>query len=137
MDAMNEVVQTVAQSTQVGPMSFVESLGVAAMGLITVFAGLIILIVFIKLLSAFTSRMDSKKKNNGPVEKKEEPAPAMPAVPAPVVEEGIPADVIAAITAALAVVMGEGRFVVRHVKRVHNAPAWNRAGREEQIYSRF
>ncbi len=60
-----------------------------------------------------------------------------PAAPAPVVEEGIPADVIAAITAALAVVMGEGQFVVRHVKRIHNAPAWNRAGREEQIYSRF
>lgn len=132
MDAVNEIVETVAQPTHMG---LVESLGVAALGLITVFAGLIILIVFIKLLSAFTTRLDSKKKNNGPVEKKEEPV--APAEPAPVVEEGIPADVIAAITAALAVVMGEGRFVVRHVKRIHNAPAWNRAGREEQIYSRF
>ena len=35
------------------------------------------------------------------------------------------------------VVMGEGKFVVRHIKRINNAPAWNRAGREEQIYSRF
>lgn len=130
MDAVNEIVETVAQ-----PMGLVESLGVAALGLITVFAGLIILIVFIKLLSAFTTRLDSKKKNNGSVDKKEEPV--VPAAPAPVVEEGIPADVIAAITAALAVVMGEGQFVVRHVKRIHNAPAWNRAGREEQIYSRF
>ena len=134
MDVVNEIVETVAQPTHMG---FVESLGVAALGLITVFAGLIILIVFIKLLSAFTTRLDSKKKNNGPVDKKEEPASVAPAAPAPVVEEGIPADVIAAITAALAVVMGEGRFVVRHVKRIHNTPAWNRAGREEQIYSRF
>jgi hypothetical protein len=45
--------------------------------------------------------------------------------------------VVAAISAALAVMLGEGKFVVRHIKRVNNAPAWNRAGREEQVYSRF
>ena len=28
-------------------------------------------------------------------------------------------------------------FVVRSIRRVSNAPAWNRAGREEQIYSRL
>ena len=46
-------------------------------------------------------------------------------------------EVVAAIAAALNVVMGEGKFVVKHIRRIHNAPAWNRAGREEQIYSRF
>jgi hypothetical protein len=46
-------------------------------------------------------------------------------------------EVVAAIAAALNVVMGEGKFIVRHVKRISNAPRWNRAGREEQIYSRF
>jgi len=51
--------------------------------------------------------------------------------------EVVSADVVAAIAAAITVVMGGEKFVVRHVKRVHNAPAWNRAGREEQIYSRF
>ena len=45
--------------------------------------------------------------------------------------------VVAAISAALTMVMGGEKFVVRHVKRIHNAPAWNRAGREEQTYSRF
>jgi len=44
---------------------------------------------------------------------------------------------VAAIAGALHVVMGDTKFVVKHVKRIHNAPAWNRAGREEQIYSRF
>ena len=45
---------------------------------------------------------------------------------------------IAAITAAIAAVwQAPTGFVVRHVKRVSNAPAWNRAGREEQTYSRF
>lgn len=134
MDVVNAIVETAPQATHMG---LLESLGVAALGLITVFAGLIILIIFIKLLTAFTMRLDSKKKNNDSIEKKEESDSVSSAVRAPVVEAGIPADVIAAITAALTVVMGEGQFVVRHVKRVHNAPAWNRAGREEQIYSRF
>ena len=44
---------------------------------------------------------------------------------------------VAAIAAALNVIMGEGKFVVKHIKRINNAPAWNRAGREEQVYSRF
>ena len=51
---------------------------------------------------------------------------------------GSNAEVIAAITAAIAAVwQAPTGFVVRHVKRVSNAPAWNRAGREEQTYSRF
>ncbi len=132
MVAMSEIVEAVETVAQPTHMNLLESLGVAALGLLTVFAGLVILIVFIKILTAFTSRLDDKKKSDAPAVVKEEPV-----APAPAVEEGIPADVIAAITAALTVVMGEGRFVVRHVKRVQNAPVWNRAGREEQIYSRF
>lgn len=46
-------------------------------------------------------------------------------------------EVLAAITAAIAAVWQEDTgFVVRHVKRVNNAPAWNRAGRDDQTYSR-
>ena len=53
-------------------------------------------------------------------------------------QAGISPEVVAAITAAVAAVWeGQNGFVVRHVKRINNAPAWNRAGREEQIYSRF
>ena len=46
---------------------------------------------------------------------------------------------IAVISAAVAAVTSEdGRsFVVRRVRRISNAPAWTKAGREEQIYSRF
>ena len=47
-------------------------------------------------------------------------------------------EVLAAITAAIATVwQGDTGFVVRHVRRVNNAPAWNRAGREDQTYSRM
>lgn len=132
------IMETVAPVATAAPSiaeKAVTGLGVAVLGMLTVFAGLVILIAFISLLSKFTAK-GNKKKNNTPSGevKKVEEAPAAPAA-APV--EGIPADVIAAITAALSVVMGEGKFVVRHVKRISNAPAWNRAGREEQVYSRF
>ena len=50
----------------------------------------------------------------------------------------VPPEVMAAITAAIASVWDkETGFVVRHVRRVHNAPAWNSAGREDQTYSRL
>jgi Na+-transporting methylmalonyl-CoA/oxaloacetate decarboxylase gamma subunit len=59
---------------------------------------------------------------------------ALPASIAP----GISEEVVAAITAAIAALwQGENGFVVRHIKRINNAPAWNKAGRGEQTYSRF
>ena len=64
--------------------------------------------------------------------------PATAAQPVQAVHPGVSPEVIAAITAAIASVWeGETGFVVRHIKRVSNAPAWNRAGREDQIYSRL
>ena len=55
-----------------------------------------------------------------------------------VAEDGVSPEVIAAITAAIAAVWeSPNGFVVRHVKRVSNAPAWKRAGRDEQTYSRY
>lgn len=77
---------------------------------------------------------------------REEPEKAV-AVPAPAAEPVVEAAaqedtaLIAVITAAIAAILdGEkapGGFIVRHVRRVSNAPLWQRAGREEQTYSRF
>ena len=74
------------------------------------------------------------------------PAPAAPA-PAPVIEETAEeedeGELIAVIAAAVAAAMEAAGaeeptgFVVRSIRRVNNAPAWNRAGREEQVYSRM
>ena len=141
---VEDFLATVAPAVTAAPTiaeKAVYGLGVAALGMITVFTGLIILIVFITLLGKITSK-GGKKKNeskSGEVKKPDEvPAEVMAAITAAVnANETVPADVVAAITAALSVIMGEGKFVVRHVKRISNAPAWNRAGREEQIYSRF
>ncbi|MEG2316738.1 MAG: OadG family transporter subunit [Clostridia bacterium] len=117
---------------------FVFGLAVAGIGLLVVFVGLVLLIFCIQLITKFTTASDKKKARQdetavAPVAA-QIPAPAA----APLQAEGIPADVLAAITAAIATVwQGENAFVVRHVRRISNAPAWNRAGREEQTYSRF
>ena len=118
-------------------------LGVAALGMITVFTGLIILIAFITLLSKAGSAAQIKKKTDSQSLKEkaadEVSDDVMAAITAAIsaYDDTPSPEVVAAIAAALNVVMGEGKFVVKHVKRIRNAPAWNRAGREEQIYSRF
>lgn len=137
-----ETVEPVAAAAATMGEKIGYSLGVAALGMITVFAGLVILIVFISLLTKFITKAEGKKKNNSqPVEvkKDEVSGEVMAAITAAVnAYDNTPApEVVAAIAAALNVMLGEGKFVVKHIKRIHNAPAWNRAGREEQIYSRF
>lgn len=115
-------------------------LGVMGIGLIVVFVGLIILIAFIKILTAITTALNGEKKKPAtqPEAKPAAEAPVSVSTAADAGNEGIPAEVIAAITAAVASVLGtQTGFAVRHVKRIANAPAWNRAGREEQTYSRF
>ena len=113
-------------------------LSVALVGIGTVFVGLIILIALIKLMEMIMTGGKGKKKA-------EAPAPA--AAPAPVAEEAVEEtdddELIAVIAAAVAAAMEQSceknttGFVVRSIRRINNAPAWNRAGREEQVYSRM
>ena len=114
-------------------------LSVAAVGILTVFVALVILIGLIKVMEIVVGSVTKKKAAPAP-------APAAPA-PAPVVEETAEeedeGELIAVIAAAVAAAMeAEGAeeptgFVVRSIRRINNAPAWNRAGREEQVYSRM
>lgn len=122
--------------------TLIFGLTVTAIGIAIVFAGLVILMALIKLVTLVTGGSGKPKK-----EKKAAPAPA-PA-PAPMQDEQLMAviaaavaaqdeELIAVISAAVAAVMGEeGNFVVRRVRRISNASAWQKAGREEQVYSRF
>lgn len=112
-------------------------LSVALVGIGTVFVGLIILIALIKLMEIVMASATGKKKAAAP-------APAAPAsVAEEPVEETDDDELIAVIAAAVAAAMeqsGEENttgFVVRSIRRINNAPAWNRAGREEQVYSRM
>lgn len=117
---------------------FVFGLGVMVIGLLVVFVGLIILIGFIKVLTAVADRKSGKPAASKKAEKPAEAAAPVAPPPVAAPAQGVPAEVLAAITAAIAAVwQAPTGFVVRHVKRVNNAPAWNRAGREEQTYSRF
>ena len=52
-------------------------------------------------------------------------APVQQAAPAPVVEEGIPGDVVAAIMAAIHA-MGNGKYTLKAVRRAANG--WSKAG---------
>ena len=112
-------------------------LSVAVVGILTVIVALVILIGLIKAMEVVIG---------GVTKKKAAPAPAAP-VPATVIEETAEeedeGELIAVIAAAVAAAMEAAGaeeptgFVVRSIRRVNNAPAWNRAGREEQVYSRM
>lgn len=119
-------------------------LQVTIVGLVVVFVGLIILIGCINLMQRCMAEF-GKKKIGTPKTQPEAasaPAAAAPAVPAAQANDG---ELMAVITAAVAAMLSEEKgapvdesgFVVRAVRRVSNAPAWNRAGREEQVYSRL
>ena len=117
-------------------------LSVALVGMATVFCGLIILIGFIKGMEKVLPKISAKG-----AEKKTAAAPKS-AEPSIVIETANVGDdaIVAAISAAIATILeeeakadpakGKNTFVVRSIRRM-GAPAWNRAGREEQVYSRL
>lgn len=110
-------------------------LSVALIGMLVVFAGLVLLIGCIKLITLASNGRKGKEKTPAAPETDAvagEESPVLDAGP------GVTPEIIAAITAAIAAVWQEDTgFVVRRVRRVRNAAAWNLAGREEQVYSRM
>ena len=97
--------------------------------------GLSILTIILLIALMFSVRKLSSR--GGEAKPKGEVVSNAPQAVAPVAG-GIAPEVVAAITAAIACVWeGQSGFVVRHIRRVNHAPAWNRAGRDEQVYSRF
>ena len=85
-------------------------------GIVLVFAILILLMLIITLEGKIFDGMAAKKKAAAPVQQ---------AAPAPVVEEGIPGDVVAAIMAAIHA-MGNGKYTLKAVRRAANG--WSKAG---------
>ncbi len=120
-------------------------LSVALVGMGTVFCGLIILIGIIKgmekVLPQITAGDFSLKNLKAPKAAKTD-APTIVIQTANVNDDAV----VAAISAALMTVIEEevkenpakakSTFVVRSIRRM-GTPAWNRAGREEQVYSRL
>ena len=112
-------------------------LSTAAIGMLVVFFGLAVLIGCIYAMTTITG-------NKKPAAPKAEPAPA-PSAPVQVEETYAENDdaLIAVISAAIAAMWQadetapQGGFVVRRVTRIHNAPAWQKGAREEQMYGRM
>ena len=121
-------------------------LSVAFVGMATVFAGLVILIGFIKGMEKVLPKILAKDFSlnfSKPAAAPKTDAPSIIIQTANVGDDAV----VAAISAAIMSVLEEEvkqnpakagtTFVVRSIRRVSNAPAWNRAGREEQVYSRM
>ena len=122
-------------------------LSVALVGMGTVFCGLVILIGIIKGMEKVLPKIAARDfsfnfKNVAAPKAAKTDAPTIVIQTANVNDDAV----IAAISAALMTVIEEevkenpakakSTFVVRSIRRV-GTPAWNRAGREEQVYSRL
>lgn len=118
-------------------------LSVTLVGIGTVFVGLIILIGLIKAMEKILTGAQT-----GDLLGSFRPQPKATPIVIDTTAMGNE-EVVAAITAAIATVLeqeaeakgekkgAQTQFVVRSIRRISNAPAWNRAGREEQVYSRM
>ena len=130
----------------------IYGLSVAVVGMATVFLGLIILIGMVKLLEKFvkgeikdmvvakqggTKNAEPAKTSSIPTLDDAELFAVITAAVAAVMEEEAKVVAAAAPTAEAAAEVKPASFVVRSIRRVNNAPAWNRAGRDEQVYSRM
>ena len=98
-------------------------------GIVLVFAILVLLMAIVTLEGKIFDGMNVKEaaaKAAVPKAPEAKPvAPVQQAAPAPVVEEGIPGDVVAAIMAAIHA-MGNGKYTLKAVRRSRNG--WSKAG---------
>ena len=96
-------------------------------GIVLVFAILVLLMAIITLEGKIFDAMNGKKAaaKAAPKAAAKPAAPAAQAPAAPQVEQGIPADVVAAIMAAI-YSMGNGKYVLKAVRRGKNG--WGKAG---------
>ncbi|MBQ7860013.1 MAG: OadG family protein [Faecalibacterium sp.] len=115
-----------------------SDLVVTLTGMALVFAILVILMLIITLEGKFFDSMNARKQEKRDAQVKaaaaSKAAPAAkpvesaaPTAPAPVVEQGIPAEIVAVIAAAIAA-MGNGKYVLKAVSRAGKGKAWGRAG---------
>lgn len=109
-----------------------EGLAYTVMGIVVVFAVLVLIMLVIKAMALFSS--ENKKVDELPVQ-----APAQ--APVQVTETKTNSDdteLIAVITAAIAAAMGKSAssLMIRSYKKI-SGNVWNRAGRSETLENRF
>lgn len=98
-------------------------------GLLIVFVVLVLLVGLFYLFGrVFSGKPKKEKVKVVKNENSKKTAPLPP--PAPVVEQGISGEVVAAIAAAIACCEGSGQYVIKSIRRQHTTgrPAWASAG---------
>lgn len=107
---------------------------VTASGILVVFGVLILLVAIFYLFGAVMNKGKKKDKKSAAVKTekviKNAPAPVA-SKPAPVVEQGISPEIVAAISAAIAYSEGGAQYTIRSIKRQQRTsgrPAWAMAG---------
>ena len=115
-------------------IDWTQTWSVVLVGLVVVFAVLIILVLICWAMGKVFSAVSGGNGDSGRTEKKAAPAPVVPAVKtgtvSPVVEDGISDEIVAAISAAVACMMEPGKsFALKSVRRAREArSAWSAAG---------
>lgn len=92
----------------------------AVFGFLFVFVGIALLIAIIYLAGLLMTKAEARRE--GRAKKQAAPVPPPTLQPAPASEEGIPPEVVAAITAAISVCLEQERhkceFVVRRIRKI-------------------
>lgn len=108
--------------------SYPSNAVVVAIGISLVFLILVILTLVILLQGKIFDSITAGKKQKAAAPAAPQKAAPQKAAPAPVVEEGIPPEVVAAIAAAVASIEG-GKYTLRSLTRVKDGRgAWGLAG---------
>lgn len=114
-------------------IDWTQTWSVVLVGLVVVFAVLLILVAICWAMGKIFSAVTGGKNGGTQTGKKSEAAPT-PAVKkeaaSPIVEEGISDEIVAAISAAVACMMGSGKpFALKSVRRAKETRrAWSAAG---------
>lgn len=108
-----------------------EGLAYTVMGIVVVFSVLVLIMLVIKAMALFSS--EKTQAEEAPVQ-----APAAAPVATEIKPKSDDTELVAAITAAIAAVMGKSAssLVIRSYKKI-SGNVWNRAGRNETLENRF
>ena len=106
-----------------------EGLAYTVMGIVVVFAILVIIMLVIKAMALFSGNGENKSKKEQAPAVKEENAPA------PKKDNNV---IVAIITAAIAAILGKSAtgFRIRSYKKISDGE-WNKAGRREVLDNRI
>lgn len=108
---------------------------VTGLGLLVVFVCLVLIIVVITVLARILKDKPQEAVPQKTVEIEVPQQVVQPEAVQPVADE----ELLAVLTAAVAAAMGPSKpnLVVRSYRRINNAPAWERASKNEQIFNKF